>query len=131
MENIDLRYICKIWANLSGIPTRVYSGEELLYSYSVITLPRDPTELCRKEIWQIKDHIGYYISPRFHVYGVVNAGELKVVVGPTAQVIANDQSLRELEGNYREKVKIRTQTLVEGTGIQVPDEMERLLDLIE
>ncbi len=96
MENIDLRYICKIWANLSGIPTRVYSGEELLYCYSVITLPRDPTELCRKEIWQIKDHIGYYISPRFHVYGVVNAGELKVVVGPTAQVIANDQSLREL-----------------------------------
>ncbi len=42
-----------------------------------------------------------------------------------------NQSLRELEGNYREKVKIRTQTLVEGTGIQVPDEMERLLDLIE
>ena len=96
MENVNLRYICKTWASLSGIPTRVYSGDELIYQYSVISLPRDPIEICREEIWEIKDHVGYYISPRFHVYGIVNAGNLKVVVGPTAQVMANDQSLREL-----------------------------------
>ena len=96
MENVNLRYICKTWASLSGVPTRVYSGDELIFQYSVISLSRDPIEICRQEIWEIKDHVGYYISPRFHVYGIVNAGDLKVVVGPTAQVMANDQSLREL-----------------------------------
>ena len=96
MENVNLRYICKTWASLSGIPTRIYEGDHLVYSYSVISLPRDPIEICREEIWKIEDHVGYYISPRFHVYGIVNSGDLKIVVGPTAQVMANDQSLREL-----------------------------------
>lgn len=96
MENINLHYICKTWAGLSGIPTRVYSKDEQIYSYSVISLPRDPIEIFRKEIWKIKDHVGYFISPRFHAYGIVNSGEKKIVVGPTAQVMANDQSLREL-----------------------------------
>lgn len=42
-----------------------------------------------------------------------------------------NKALRELDENYREKVKIRTQDLVEDTKVQVPDDMERLLDLIE
>lgn len=42
-----------------------------------------------------------------------------------------NKALRELEENYREKVKIRTQDLVEDTKVQVPDDMERLLDLID
>lgn len=96
MKNINLRYICKTWASLSGIPARIYTGDELTYSYSVISLPRDPIEICREEIWKIKDHVGYYISPHFHVYGIVNSGNLKIVVGPTAQIMTNDQSLREL-----------------------------------
>lgn len=40
-------------------------------------------------------------------------------------------SLRELDGNYREKVKTRTENLVEETEIPVPDNMDRLLELIE
>ncbi len=42
-----------------------------------------------------------------------------------------NKALRELDENYRAKVKIRTQDLVEDTKVQVPDDMERLLDLIE
>ena len=42
-----------------------------------------------------------------------------------------NKALRELDENYRAKVKIRTQDLVEDTKIQVPDDMERLLDLME
>lgn len=42
-----------------------------------------------------------------------------------------NKALRELDENYRKKVKIRTQDLVEDTKVQVPDDMERLLDLIE
>lgn len=42
-----------------------------------------------------------------------------------------NKALRELDENYRAKVKIRTQDLVEDTKVQVPDDLERLLDLIE
>ena len=50
-----------------------------------------------------------------------------------ASVIYADfnKALRELDENYRTKVKIRTQDLVEDTKVQVPDDMERLLDLVE
>ena len=42
-----------------------------------------------------------------------------------------NKALRELDENYRIKVKMRTQDLVEDTKVQVPDDMERLLELIE
>ena len=42
-----------------------------------------------------------------------------------------NKALRDLDENYRGKVKIRTQDLVEDTKVQVPDDLERLLDLIE
>lgn len=42
-----------------------------------------------------------------------------------------NKALRELDENYRIKIKIRTQDLVEDTKVQVPDDMERLLALIE
>lgn len=42
-----------------------------------------------------------------------------------------NKALRDLEDSYRNKVKLRTQNLVEDTKIQIPDDMERLLDLVE
>ena len=42
-----------------------------------------------------------------------------------------NKALRELDENYRAKIRIRTQDLVEGTKVQVPDDLERLLELIE
>ena len=42
-----------------------------------------------------------------------------------------NKALRELDENYRIKIRIRTQDLVEDTKVQVPDDMERLLDLID
>lgn len=42
-----------------------------------------------------------------------------------------NKALRDLDENYQAKIKIRAQDLVESTKIQVPDDMERLLDLVE
>lgn len=42
-----------------------------------------------------------------------------------------NKALRDLDTNYITKIKIRTQNLVEDTKVPVPDDMERLLDLIE
>ena len=93
---VDYAYLARSMAGLSGVPVRVYrKGEELCRSFPA-PLPRDPMELCRKEVFAIAEHVGYYASPLFHYYGVLNAGDMKIVVGPTAQIMADEQKLREL-----------------------------------
>ena len=93
---IDYEFLARSVARLSGIPVRVYRrGEELCRSFPT-ELPRDPMALCREEVFAISEHVGYYASPLFHYYGVLNTGDVRIVVGPTAQIMADEQKLREL-----------------------------------
>lgn len=96
MDGIDLNYVCKIIGDLSGVPIRVFQGDRLLFYHSVVRLPRDPMTLYREDIWKVTAHIGYYVTQRFHYYGIVNSGSIKIVIGPSRQVSGNDQQLREL-----------------------------------
>lgn len=96
MEHLDLPYLCTVIGNLSGIPIRLFQGNEQIFYHSVVTLPRDPMRAYWDEIWSIAEHVGYFTTRHFHYYGVVNSGEWKVVLGPTRQVSGPDQELREL-----------------------------------
>ncbi len=96
MENIDLQYLCTTIGNLAGIPIRIFENGKQTFYYSVIYLPKDPMLLCKDEIFAITDHVGYCITPQFHYYGVVNCQQIKIVVGPTRQIIETEQELREL-----------------------------------
>ncbi len=93
---IDFDYLCRITAHLSGIPVRVYKGERLVSFHSPVALPRDPMVLYREPIWRISDHVGYCLTEDFFCYGVLTSGEIRFIVGPTRQVPASDQTLREL-----------------------------------
>ena len=50
----------------------------------------------RGEIFAVRDHVGYVTTRHFHCYGIVNSGELKIVIGPTRQIAESDRELREL-----------------------------------
>lgn len=129
MKNIDLRYIVKSIGSLSGIPIRLFDGEELTYTHAAVRLPRDPMEVYWEEIFAIRDHVGYYVTPLFHYYGVVNAGTVKIVVGPTSQIMANDQKLRELA--FRADVPKEDVTVfVEGMNGIVRMPIESLLQML-
>ena len=93
---MDYVYLARSLARLSGIPARVYRGGEEICRCFPVDLPRDPMELCREEVFAISEHVGYYASPLFHYYGVLNAGDVRIVVGPTAQIMADEQKLRDL-----------------------------------
>ena len=93
---MDYVYLARSLARLSGIPARVYRGGEEICRCFPVDLPRDPMELCREEVFAISEHVGYYASPLFHYYGVLNAGDIRIVVGPTAQIMADEQKLRDL-----------------------------------
>lgn len=96
MEKLDFYYICTFIGNLTGIPVRLFCNGVLERYYSVVQLPKDPMELYREPIFAITAHVGYFITPHFHYYGVVNSGDKKIVIGPTRQIIHNPQELRAL-----------------------------------
>ncbi len=93
---IDYEYLCRNTANLSGIPVRVCDGEELTAYHSPVTLVRDPFTLCKDAVLAMTDHVGYYLSDHFYYYGVLTAGSIHFIVGPTRQLPPADQELREL-----------------------------------
>ena len=72
---VDYQYLARSVARLSGIPVRVYRGEDALCRFFPAALPRDPMALCREELFAIASHVGTYTtSALFHSYGVLNAG---------------------------------------------------------
>lgn len=96
MQNIDYNYLCGVIGNLSGIPVRVFYKETRIFYHSIADLPFDPLEAFRSEVLSVNSHIGYYITPYFHYYGIVNSGKHKIVLGPSIQTKNSDQILKEL-----------------------------------
>ncbi|MBO4538955.1 MAG: helix-turn-helix domain-containing protein [Clostridia bacterium] len=95
-EKIDLKYLCANLGNLSGMPVRLYDGDDLSFYYSIVSLPTDPFLSCKKEVFEINDHVGYFVTPHDNYYGVVNFSGKRLVVGPTRQIPLSEQELHEI-----------------------------------
>ena len=96
MKHIDYGYLARSMAGLSGVPVRVYRNKVLLCSSFTVSFPKDPIAVCLDEVSAITAHVGYHVTEMFHYYAVLNNGIHKIVVGPTSQVMADEQSLRKL-----------------------------------
>ena len=93
---IDYDYLCRITANLSGIPVRVYLGDRQISFHSPVTLIADPVLLYRKKLWDIQETVGYYLTEGFSYYGVIRSDKIRMIIGPTWQLPVSDQELKEL-----------------------------------
>ena len=93
---MDLEYLCKQIAHLSGVPLRLYQGEKQVFVCSVASLTVDPFAAHRKEVFGIEKHIGYYVTAHDTYYGVVKFGSSRIVMGPTSQILLSDQSFKEI-----------------------------------
>ena len=126
---INLPYFAESIAALYGIPVRIYEdGSELFRSFPV-DLPRDPMFVYQKEIFSIEDHVGYYVTPLFHYYGVINADDKKLIIGPTSLFKTNDQALRELAFQC-DVPKEDVLAFLTGMNAIVPLSLERLLKML-
>ena len=96
MQNIDLKYVCTIIGNLSGIPVRLFKKRALVLCSSFVTLPKDPLSLYQNEILEKESNLGYFITPFFDYYGFVKSDESQIIIGPTRQIPAQEKDLREL-----------------------------------
>ena len=127
---VDFEYLARSMARLSGIPVRVYEGETELFHFFPAPLPGDPLELCKKELFAIDSHVGYYCtSVLFHCYGVLNAGSKRFIIGPTSQIMAEEQQLKELA--FRLDVpKEEVPAFVDGMRAILPLPAETLLQML-
>lgn len=96
MKIDGIEYLCSTIGNLAGIPVRIYQNDSLIFSYSLINLPKDPILPFEGKILRFSEHIGYFITPSFHYYGIVNSGKYKIVLGPSRQYSASKRDLSEL-----------------------------------
>ena len=96
MKKEDLVYLCTVIGNLSGIPVRLYRNDRLSFYHSIVSLPKDPVVLEKKEISVQNDHILFHVTPGFFYYGTVCSGEYRIVIGPSRQAAAQDQELKDM-----------------------------------
>lgn len=96
MELEDIKYLCSTTANLAGLPIRIYKNEDCVFYYSLSNLTKDPILPFKESIFKIKNHVGYYITPRFLYYGIINYNEYKIILGPSRQKTINRNDLKEL-----------------------------------
>lgn len=96
MKIEDIKYICTTIGSLAGIPIRIYKNNKKIFFYSVVNIPQDPIIPYENKIIKLTDHISYFITPRFHYYGIVNSNQYKIVLGPSRQWKPNKNDLTEL-----------------------------------
>lgn len=96
MNYDDYIYLCTAIGNLSGIPIRMYENDKKVLYHSLVSLPKDPIAPYENAVIAIDAHVGYYVTPFFNYYGVVNCFPYKIVIGPSGQSNMNDQVIKEL-----------------------------------
>lgn len=83
-------------ASQAGIPIRIYKKKELFFYYCPIELVKDPIIPYEEKIKTIQGSIGYFITPHFHYYGIVNSKDYEVVLGPSRQLRTDPEDLKSL-----------------------------------
>ena len=96
MANVDIKYLATVTGNLAGIPVRVYENGECTLFHTHLDFPVDPMKPYAERISEISEHIGYFVTPYFNYYGIVNAGNTKLIIGPSRLTAMSDSDVREL-----------------------------------
>lgn len=99
MKKYDLKYLATIIGNLSGIPIRLFTNNKLYFFYSIINLKYDPFILYKEEILKLSDHIGYYVTSKYHYYGILNYKNNKLIIGPTSETPFQNNDLKDMALN--------------------------------
>lgn len=96
MEYDDLCYLCTAIGNLSGIPVRLYRDGEMVFSYSIVSLPADPVKLELEKILAVREHVACHVTASFDYYCAAVYGAYHMVVGPSRQIGYANQDLRRM-----------------------------------
>ena len=92
----NYEFICTKINNVFGLAARYYEKDKITFSCVSIPFIEDPINLYLDKILPISQHIGYYITPHFELYGIINVEKGKYVFGPARHTSYSDQEIREI-----------------------------------
>lgn len=96
MASVDIKYLATVIGNLAGIPVRLYEKDKLVLFHSLQDFPEDPIKPYVTEVLKIKERIGYFMTPYFNYYGVVNTDGFTLVIGPSRLTPMSEGDVRAL-----------------------------------
>lgn len=103
----ELVYFSRQFANMFGMPVRLYQDGKEIYSYFTINLIVDPIILCIDEIMQKKENVGYYVYNNFFYYGMVNHDSYQFIAGSVTELKVSEHELKKLGFSlHLEKVEL-------------------------
>ena len=109
MADVDIKYLAKIIGDLAGIPIRIYERGQETFFHSLQDFPIDPMNPYKERVIQIKERIGYFVTPYFNYYGIINTDSVTLIIGPSRLTQMRESDIRELafacdvEGKDRER----------------------------
>ena len=92
----NYEFICTKMNNVFGMAARYYEKDKLTFSCVSVPFIQDPVNLYLDKILPISDHIGYYITPHFELYGIINVASGKYVFGPARHTPYSEQEIKEI-----------------------------------
>jgi AraC-like DNA-binding protein len=95
-QELDISYFANTLASLTGIPVRLYIGNDKPLLFSNVVLVKDPIVLYEKEILNKKENVAYFLAKDFSYYGILNHKRTKLVIGPTRLLPFDENSIHEL-----------------------------------
>ena len=93
---MDYAYLCKKIGDMSSIPIRLYMNNKLKMFYSLFELSKDPFSLYEGQIKEINTEVGYFITPEFDYYGIINGKDIRIILGPTRLTDMSTQDYKRL-----------------------------------
>ncbi|MGN1480509.1 helix-turn-helix domain-containing protein [Porcipelethomonas sp.] len=96
MTEEELIYLSRQFANMFGMPVRLYKNTEQIYYFSTVNLPADPVLLCLDNIMNEHHEVSYYVDDNFFYYGIVNHNNYKFVAGPVSELKKSESELKKL-----------------------------------
>ena len=129
IPNDDLKYLINKMSEMSTLPIRVFNCGKLSTFSSILPLKYDPFNMYRQEIFNKEESVTYFTTPDFDNYGIINSGDIKIVIGPSRQYSRSKQDLNDLA--YELNVSPEdTSSFIESMKVIAPLPLNFLLEML-
>jgi len=95
MNQEQMIYLSRQFANMFGFPVRLYHENEKIYYHTTLNFTADLAELCIQDILQETREISYYIYDNFLYYGIVSSPPYRFVAGSVSELHLSEKDLKE------------------------------------
>lgn len=96
MSEEELFYFSRQFANMFGMPVRIYSGSNKIYYHSTVNLAADPADLCIEDLMKVDSEVSYYIFENCFYYGIINHECYKTVIGPVGELKFSENEVNRI-----------------------------------